>query len=390
MGSVRVPASRAVASRGGGERLRIGVVGAGLVAQAVHLPLLRQLDDHFALRALADPSAVVRERVAAAHGVPAVHRDHLALIDAGGIDALVVCAPNALHEDVVLDALDAGLHVLVEKPLCLSAAGARRIADRAERARRVVQVGYMKRFAPAYEALLAGLPPRPDALVHARTLTCDPRLARRYAPPGLVTADDLRPAERAALRERTARAAHEAIGDAGEAGAWAYSEAWAGALVHDVNAMCGILGALGISGERAVDAFGDGEGELAGGTVALPGGARWSLAWMLLEHAGAFTQELELHARDGVRLLRLPAPYARQASARYRHTREDDEGARSTGLAAPADPYERQLLHFHACVTTGAPCRTPAAQAERDLALLAALFRLQHERQPRVAAGVAA
>ena len=54
----------------------------------------------------------------------------------------------------MLDALDAGLHVLVEKPLCLAPADADAIAARAQQRGRVVQVGYMKRFDPAYERLL--------------------------------------------------------------------------------------------------------------------------------------------------------------------------------------------------------------------------------------------
>ena len=58
----------------------------------------------------------------------------------------------------MLDALAAGLHVFCEKPLCFTEAEAAAIAAARDRAGRVVQVGYMKRFDPNYEAALEYLP----------------------------------------------------------------------------------------------------------------------------------------------------------------------------------------------------------------------------------------
>jgi predicted dehydrogenase len=358
------------------ESLRVGVVGGGFIAQAVHLPLLRELPELFSLRALAEPSRRVRDALAARHSIPDVHADHRAMLDAGGLDAVVVCAPDALHERVVLEALDAGLHVLVEKPLCLGGAGAVRITERAAAAERVVQVGYMKRFAPAYEALLDGLPRSDHALVHVGTLTCDPRLAVRFAPRGLVAPTDLRPADVEAVLDATVRQAAEATGEEDPELARAYAGAFAGALIHDINAVHGLLEALGAGSGVVVDAFGDRGAELAGGTVALADGVRWSMAWMLIEHAGAFAEELRVYARDGVRTLRFPAPYLRAAAATLEHVRADGrDGVRSSTAAAHADLYERQLRHFHACVRDGQPCRTPPSQARRDIVLASALFR---------------
>ena len=374
------------------EPLRVGVVGGGFIAQAVHLPLLRELPDLFSLRALAEPSRRVRESLAARHAIPHVHADHRALLDAGGLDAVLVCAPDGLHGPVALDALDAGLHVLVEKPLCLSAAGAERIAERAAAADRVVQVGYMKRFAPAYEALLDGLPRSEHELVHVSTLTCDPRLASRFAPRGLVTPTDVRPADAGAVLDATVRQAAEATGTDDPGLARAYAAAFAGALIHDINAVHGVLEVLGAGSGEVVDAFGDPGAELAGGTVALAGGVRWSMAWMLIEGAGAFAEELRIYARDGTRTLRFPAPYVRAAAATFEHVRADGEGLiRTCTAAGHADLYERQLRHFHACVREGECCRTPPLQAGRDIALASALFRAWLARDmARAPAGAAA
>src|SRR5271154_4287164 len=139
-------------------RVRIGVVGCGMVAQAEHLPYLNELQLHFELVAVADPSRTVREAVAARYVVPGVHEDFRSLIDGGGLDAILIAAPAATHAEVVLAGLDAGLHVFVEKPLCISVADADRIVAARDRTGKVVQVGFMKRYDPAYERMLDELP----------------------------------------------------------------------------------------------------------------------------------------------------------------------------------------------------------------------------------------
>src|SRR4051794_28024 len=121
------------------ERLRVGVAGAGLIAQVEHLPNLAALADRFELVALADPSRTVREAVAARFGI-AAHATVDALL-AEPLDALLVAVPDPLHADTVLAGLAAGLHVFCEKPLCLVEADYDRIAAARDRAGRVVQVG---------------------------------------------------------------------------------------------------------------------------------------------------------------------------------------------------------------------------------------------------------
>ncbi len=102
----------------GRRRLRVGVVGAGLIAQVEHIPNLLALPDLFELVAVADPSATVRAAVERRHGV----RTHAALdgLLEERLEALVVAVPDPLHADAVLAGLDADLHVFCEKPLCFT------------------------------------------------------------------------------------------------------------------------------------------------------------------------------------------------------------------------------------------------------------------------------
>jgi predicted dehydrogenase len=347
------------------ERIRIGVIGAGLVAEVVHLPLLRALDDRFAVIALADPEPERRALAGRRFAIQAVHADHRALIDAEPLDAVLVCSPNGTHAAVVLDALDAGLHVLVEKPLCITSADAERIAAARDRARRVVQVGYMKRFDPAFEALLADLPAG-LVLDHVATTTWDPALAHYF---GGV------PAARRAPDPLTTAQVVEAVGTEQPEHVSAFSDAFLGALVHDVNAVHGTLERLGAATPvRAIDAACMGGGRVVTGVAALPGGGRWAMAWMLLAGLGEFRERIELFAADGIRSLEFPAPYVLHAPTRYRRSAGGDGGHLTRTFGSWREPYRLQLEHFHACVTAGAACRTPPEQARADIELLSRLF----------------
>ncbi|HEX8101657.1 MAG TPA: Gfo/Idh/MocA family oxidoreductase [Solirubrobacteraceae bacterium] len=364
----------------GRPRIRLGIAGGGLISQVVHLPTLRQLDDRFEVVGLADPSPAVRERVAARHGIARTFADHRQLLAQTAADALLVCAPNGLHAEITLDALDAGLHVLVEKPLCLTVEDADRIAERRDAAGRVVQVAYMKRFDAAYEALRDGMLEASPEVLHVSTLTVDPGLSAQFRPPGFVPATGVPAPVAQHVAEATAAQALSAAGAETPADVAAYSDACLGALVHDVNAVHGLLCR---PPARVIDGFAG--PDAAGGTVEIGGGARWTMAWLLAPRAGRFSETLRLVCDDGVRTLRFGAPYLRNAPAEVRFERACGAvGALRTAGGSYADAYTRELEHFHDCVTAGTPCRTPPEQARADVDLLARLFRAHLE--ARVAA----
>jgi predicted dehydrogenase len=318
------------------ERVRLGIVGAGLVAQVAHLPELALLADRFDVVAVAEPDAATRAVVARRHGIRRTYASADELLEAGGLDAVLVCSPNATHAAVTLAALDAGLDVLVEKPLCLDVDDADRIV--AARGDRVVQVGYMKRFDPAYEALLADLP---AAVLHLVTETYDPGLREPFGLPAAGPGD-------------------------------VYSDVVLGALVHDVNLVRGILDRCALAVARVADAFAGPDG--AGGTLELDDGTRWTLVWLHLAGLGDFRERLVVYAEDGIRSLEFPAPYLRQAPTVYTRSVGTGDANETRTRRSWREAYRRQLEHFHACVTAGAPCRTPAEQGAEDVRLLAGMF----------------
>lgn len=361
-------------------RVRVGVVGGGLVSQLVHLPLLRERDDLFQVAGLAEPSSSTRQRVAARFGIEEATADHRALFDAAHLDAVLIASPNGAHAGQVLDALAAGLHVLVEKPLCLTPADARRIAAARERTGLVVQVGYMKRYDPAFEALCAEL--EAPQIVHVESITYDPGLRTYFGPPR--DGDGSEPADASQLVARTLEQARAAVGVGDPRRATWWSEVFLGALVHDVNLVRAVLGRLRTPPVRVADAFaGD---DRAGGTLELANGARWTAAWLALPGVADFSERITLYCEDGIRRLEFPAPYLRQAPTLYTRAYERDGTHEQRVRGSWDEAYEKALRHFRACLAGEVACRTPPEQAAEDIDLLADLFRASGACEPAEAA----
>lgn len=126
-------------------RLRVGIIGAGTNARALHLPDLTTIDD-VELVAVANRSERSAQRVARDFGIPRVFDDWRALLAAGLTDAIVVGTRPDLHAEITMAALEAGNHVLTEARVTATAAQARAVLA-ASRARpdlvvQVVPVGF--------------------------------------------------------------------------------------------------------------------------------------------------------------------------------------------------------------------------------------------------------
>ncbi|MGH7662736.1 MAG: Gfo/Idh/MocA family protein [Gemmatimonadaceae bacterium] len=132
--------------------LRIGVVGAGAIAQTAHLPVLSKMRGA-QLTALCDNDGVKARSLADRFGVPDVFTDIEDLLEFDELDAIVVTTPNHLHEPHVLAALAAKVNVLCERPLALSARGVERILAAAKRVDRKVVVANNHRFRSDVQAL---------------------------------------------------------------------------------------------------------------------------------------------------------------------------------------------------------------------------------------------
>jgi predicted dehydrogenase len=131
-------------------KIRVGIVGCGEVTQIMHWPSLFQLADRFEVTALCDVSPLVLEELGRLWNINSLATNHRELVTRQDVDAVLIANPNAFHAEVVLDAIAAGKHVLVEKPMCVTHREANQIIVAEKNSNVVVQVGYMRRYAPAF------------------------------------------------------------------------------------------------------------------------------------------------------------------------------------------------------------------------------------------------
>lgn len=150
-------------------RIRTAVIGAGYLGRfhAQKYAALPQVD----LLAVVDTDAEARDRVAREVGCEAV-ADYRSLL--GKVDAVSVVTPTPLHHRVSMDFLEAGAHVLVEKPITSTMDQARELVATAARRGRVLQVGHLERFNPAILAI-EGLLDRPRFVESNRLAPFKPR-----------------------------------------------------------------------------------------------------------------------------------------------------------------------------------------------------------------------
>ena len=132
------------------KKLRAAVVGVGYLGQ-FHAEKLAALKD-VELVAVADADAARAKHVAAKHGC-AAHTDPLELI--AGVDLVSIAVPTELHHAVARGFLDAGVHVLVEKPIARTLGEADALVALALKRGALLAVGHLERFNPAFRALAA-------------------------------------------------------------------------------------------------------------------------------------------------------------------------------------------------------------------------------------------
>lgn len=185
----------------GYEKLRAGVVGTGWWAGVEHLPGLRSRED-VELVGLCGRTPERLAALAEQFEIPGRHLDWKELLAKERLDVVVIVTPNALHHPIAMAALDAGAHVICEKPLALDAGQARAMAALAAAQGRHTLTFFTHRALAA-----AGQVKR---LVEAGFLGRPLRVDARY-----LSASQLQPGKPAAWRMRREEAGTGALGDLG-------------------------------------------------------------------------------------------------------------------------------------------------------------------------------
>ena len=357
-------------------RLRVGVVGCGLIAQVMHLHYLRELSDRFEIAALCDLSDEVLEACGQEYGVKDRFTSWQQML-AQPLDAVLVLTSGS-HEPVAVAAAEAGLHVLVEKPMAFSVAEGRAMVAAASKAGTVLMVGYNKRYDPAYRRLLEEVPTLRDLrLLRITTLESpiDPyvqhyNLRRGGALPSSLV-DRLRADDDARIAA--------AIPQADALSRWGYRNVLLDTLVHEFNAMRGVLGepdSLDFADIR----------ETGLTCVFTYGAAQCVLAWVDLPEIARYSMEFAFYSPERRVTLAFPSPFLRSMPTLL--ITEDGESrspraSRTEEVTSYRESFKEELIHFHDCIVNGRTPITSGLDSLHDIALCETVVDVHMRRQAR-------
>jgi predicted dehydrogenase len=358
------------------ERLRVGVIGCGLIAQVMHLHYLRELADRFEIAALCDVSEELTRACASDYGVPRTFTRWQDLL-ASPLDAVLILTSGS-HAPIALAAAKAGKHMLIEKPMCFSVAEGRAMIEAASRAKVTLMVGYNKRYDPAYRRLAEEMRSLSDLRL-LRVTTLESPLQPYVAHYRLHKAPSLAPALAAAFRADNQARITAAVGEADPLARHAYHLVLLDSMVHEFNAVRGILG--------EPDRLDFADIRENGLTVVLRfGAAECIIAWVDLPGIARYEMELAFYAPDRRLTLSFPSPFLRSMPTLL-HIEGGEPPSprawRNEQVVSYAESFKEELIHFHDCITGGRAPLTSGEDALRDIALSEAIIDAHLARGPR-------
>ncbi|MGI2297596.1 Gfo/Idh/MocA family protein [Paenibacillus sp. GXUN7292] len=134
-------------------KLKVGIIGCGGIAQKVHIPNYMKHNELVEILAVCDASDGRAQTVAEQWGIPHAYSDFREMLQHHQLDAVSVCTPNKFHAEMAIAALQAGCHVLCEKPPAVTVAEAEAMAAAAKAVNKFLTFGFHYRHAPEVDLL---------------------------------------------------------------------------------------------------------------------------------------------------------------------------------------------------------------------------------------------
>jgi predicted dehydrogenase len=352
------------------KRLRVGVIGLGEVAQIIHLPVLQDLSDRYEVAAVCDISPGLLKRIGDRYAVDHRYAAAADMVAGEDLDCVFVLNSDEYHAECAIAALQRGMHVLVEKPMCLSPHEAAEIIRARDDADRVVMVGYMRRFAPAFvqareriEAMGRINYVRVHDIIGRNQLMIDQ--TARVDRPG-----DIPPH---LMEERWARGrklVEEALGSVPDDLAGTY-RLLCGLGSHDLSAMRELLGPprkVAAARQWRNGNFITALIEYDDFVVTYETGVDQQLR---------FDAHIEIYGEDSSVRVQYDTPYIRHfPTVLVSEETRGDAYARTVTRPHLKDPYTHELEYFHNVVTEGGEPKTGPEDFVEDLELFAEIIRV--------------
>ena len=324
-------------------RLRVGVIGCGLIAQVMHLHYLRELKDRFQLAALCDLSQTVSDRVGDEYGIDRRFTDWRALLEEP-LDAVMV--------------LTSGSH----EPIAVAAAKTSGVR---------LMVGYMKRYDPAVERMAEELR-QVSPLRFAHSTTAEYPLKWYIAHYPIVRGSDIDRRTAETLEEDDEMRVTKAISVSDPMLRYAYRHSLLDSMIHDINLMRGLLG-----DPRAVR-FASVSAAAIALVVEFPQTTA-AMHWInLMDGVARYQQEFAFFSPNRRATLVFPSPFLRSAPTELvleGGSQDSSDSWRTVETVSFEEAFKRELLEFYDCIKEDREPRTTAAEAVRDVALCQEIIR---------------
>ncbi|ALR78125.1 hypothetical protein AO703_18140 [[Enterobacter] lignolyticus] len=352
-------------------------MGAGLIAQLEHIPNILHLNDLYELVGIADASASVRNFFKNRQ-LPVYETPHQ-LLNQAEPDAVFVCSPDCYHADMIIDALKAGCHVFTEKPICYTLEDVARIKHARDASGKILQVGYMKRFDPAYLQLRDMLPTDGSTLRMVSVEVSDPdSMPYREHQGELAFANDIPQAQRDEFRTRQhQQVAHALNGQPDENSFRGFTGAYCSSLVHDVNLVHGLLKKMNVAtvGIESATFFANGDGGQA--TVRLDKQTSlWQMMHLTLPKVAEYHERVTLYFDEAIYHLEFPSPWLNHFPTRLRVLTSNGHHFQKTEhRASYKEAFVEEIKYFWETIVNNSTPLNTLEDAERDTKLLVAMGR---------------
>lgn len=353
--------------------LRIGLVGCGAIAQIMHIPYLCDYEQ-FELVALADNYQPVLDAVADRYQITRRYTNWNDLLANEDIDAVVICHGGS-HHDSIIAALQAGKHVLTEKPVGWNVREVREVADKVTQSDRVVQVAYHKRYDPGFRyareqvqkikdlgfVRITVLHP-PDEMGHSPHRI---RLGNGRVKEGHIDVISWDEQVRNQLQGLTggdlAPLVDEALGNRkGDNRLRLGYGILTVSLIHQIYSLFGFLG----QPERVISTEIWRDGLSIHALIAYPNQVRCSLDWHFLSHLKDYREEYAFYGNHERVILQLPSPYLRNFPSPVIVQGGNGELAWEKKITVSYDEaFRNELLAFYDNVTEKKQPETTVAEA---------------------------
>ncbi|KAH7112928.1 hypothetical protein B0J11DRAFT_183741 [Dendryphion nanum] len=346
--------------------LNVGLIGCGEIAQVVHIPTLGFLSDRFQITYLCDVSA---DALNHCHGKiagkpPLTTTDPAELCASPTVDVVFVINSDEYHADHAILALQNDKHVFIEKPAALNRQDLQRMKDAEVTSKGKAMVGYMRRYATAFERAVeevGGL----DNILYARVRDIIGPNSAFVSQSGTFPKrfSDFRPEDSADMAKRGDEHVRIGLKENGVEVSDVNRRFWrylGGLGSHDLSAMREILGMpTGIHGASATLPFWNVLFKYPNFTVSYESG---------IDDVPRFDAHIEVYSKRKTVKVQFDTPYVKGLPI-FLHIVENDSGIykETTQRLTYEDPYTLEMRRLYEWATAGTPVKTTLEDAEKDL-----------------------